>query len=143
MARRQVALQRSSVLPATPDTDGTFQASMADELASTVEHLLTTRYAGERLAEETQPKRMVPAVTAESLLAELATAKAARGGQPSSIAPDPATPRRSGSSIGKLLVLGCVAVVLVVVACRSPLRDYMPSPLRDQVDSVLARFNLR
>ena len=142
MARRQVALQRSSVPPATPETDGTFQAAVADELASTVEHLLTTRYAAERVAEESQPKRVLQTVTAESLLAELAAAKAARRDQPSSPAPDPKTARRSGSSAGRLFVLGLIAVVLLVMACRSPLKDYVPSPLRDQVDRVLARLNV-
>jgi len=142
MARRQVALQHTS-LPATSEPEGTFRASVADELASTVEHLLTTRYAAERLAEEVPATRLVQTVTSESLLAELAAARQAQGHQPVSRGAEPEPTQRSGSSIGKLFALGCIAVVVLVVACKSPLRDYVPSPLRDQVDSALARLNVR
>jgi hypothetical protein len=134
MARRQVGLQRSSLPPVKPETDGTFQASMANELADTVEHLLSTRYAAQRLAEESPPKRVVQTVTSESLLAELAAARQAQGYQPTSRAAEPEPPRRSGLSLGKILALGGVAVILLVFACLSPFRDYVPSPLRDQVD---------
>jgi hypothetical protein len=137
MARRQVGLQRS-IPSATPETTGTFQASIADELASTVEHLLATRYAAVRLAEEGPSKRVVQTITSESLLAELAAARQGQGYQPVSKVADTEPPRRSVSPVVRLMALGCVGVILLTLVCLSPFREYVPLPLRDQVDRITA-----
>jgi hypothetical protein len=143
MARRQVGLLRSDVRSVAPAATETFKASVADELASTVEHLLSTRYAVERLAEEAPAKRVVQTVTSESLLAELAEARQARGNEPASRVAEPEPSRRSGSPLVRLVAFGGIGIVLLVFACMSPFRDYVPSPVRDQVDVVLARFGVR
>lgn len=142
MARRQVGLLRSDPPSAAPAATETFQASIADELAGTVEHLLSTRYAGERPAEEAPAKRVVQTVTAESLLAELATARQARGNEPAARAAEPEPPRRSGSPLARIVAFAAIAVVLLAFACLSPYRDYVPAPLREQVDRALASLNL-
>jgi len=105
-------------------------------LASTVEHLLNTRYAGTRLTEEpsSRPRGVVQTITGESLLAELAAAKESRTDQPQRRAPE--TARRSGSFLGRAFACGCVAVILLTLVCMSPFRDYVPSPLRDRVDRI-------
>jgi hypothetical protein len=135
-ASRQVASQRSGPRLVAHEAHGTHQASMADELASTVEHLLSTRYAAARLAEEIPTRRVVQAITGESLLAELAAARQSGGGQPASRSADPETPQRSGSFLTRAFAFAGVAVILLTLVCMSPLRDYVPSPLRDQVDRI-------
>jgi hypothetical protein len=143
MARRQVGLLRSDLPSVAPATTETFQASIADELASTVEHLLSTRYAAERLAEEAPAKRVVQTVTSESLLDELAVARQARGNEPATRAAEPEPPRRSASPLIRIVAFGVVGIVLLVLVCLSPYRDYVPTPLRDQVDRALARLHVR
>src|SRR5258707_2577465 len=128
--------RRSDPRLGSHEAHGTYQASMADELAGTVEHLLNTRYAAARLAEEIPSRRVVQTITGESLLAELAAARQSRGDQPASRSADPETPRRSGSFLGRVFAFGGVAVILLTLVCLSPFRDYVPSPLRDQVDRV-------
>ena len=135
-APKQVASRRSDPRLGSHEAHGTYQASMADELAGTVEHLLNTRYAAARLAEEIPSRRVVQTITGESLLAELAAARQSRGDQPASRSADPETPRRSGSFLGRVFAFGCVAVILLTLVCLSPFRDYVPSPLRDQVDRI-------
>ncbi len=88
-----------------------YQATVADDLAGTT-------------------------VTAESLLAELAAARQSRGGQPRSRPADSEKPRRSGSFLGRTFACACVAMILLTLVCMSPLRDYVPSPLRDHVDRI-------
>lgn len=142
MARRQVGLLRPDAPPVAPAATETFQASVADELASTVEHLISTRYAAERLAEAAPVKRVMQTVTSDSLLAELATARHASGSEPATRAAQPAPPRRSGSPLARIVGFGVVGIVLLVSACLSPYRDYVPAPLRDQVDRALASLNV-
>lgn len=147
MAPRQVASQRSRLPLVSGEAEGTYQASMADELASTVEHLLSTRYAAARLAEEVPSRRVVHTITDESLLAELAAARQSGAShRASSRSDDSEMPRRSGSLLGRVFAFGCVAVILLTLGCLSPFRDYVPSPLRDHVDRIthfaLARLNV-
>jgi hypothetical protein len=143
MARRQVGLLRSDPPAVAPATAETFQASIADELTSTVEHLISTRYAAERLAEEAPAKRVMQTVTADSLLAELAAARQARGNEPASRAAEPEPPRRSASPLVRIVAFGVIGIVLLVFACLSPYRDYVPAPLRDHVDRALTSLNVR
>src|SRR5689334_16200830 len=142
MARRQVGLLRSDASSVAPATTETFQASVADELASTVEHLLSTRYAAERLAEEAPAKRVMQAVTSDTLLAELAAARQARGAEPATPAAEPEPERRSRSPLVRIVAFGVIGIVLLVFVCLSPYRDYVPAPLRDQVDRALASLNV-
>src|SRR5260221_9285952 len=76
---KNAAPRRSDPRLGSHEAHGTYQASMADELAGTVEHLLNTRYAAARLAEEIPSRRVVQTITGESLLAELAAARQSRG----------------------------------------------------------------
>src|SRR5260370_8239407 len=84
--------RRSDPRLGSHEAHGTYQASMADELAGTVEHLLNTRYAAARLAEEIPSRRVVQTITGESLLAELPAARQSRGAQPPSPPSDPHPP---------------------------------------------------
>jgi len=107
-------------------------------LAGTVEHVLNSRYSGTRVPEgpSSRPHGVAQTVTAESLLAELAAARQSRGGQPRSRPADSEKPRRSGSFLGRTFACACVAMILLTLVCMSPLRDYVPSPLRDHVDRI-------
>jgi hypothetical protein len=142
MARRQVGLLRSDVPSVAPAATETFQASIADELASTVEHLISTRYAAERLAEEAPAKRVMQTVTSESLLAELAAARQARGNEPATRVAESKPPRRSGSPVVRIVAFGVIGIVLLIFVCLSPYRDHVPAPLRDQVDRALASLHV-
>ena len=85
-----------------------------------------------------QVARVMPVVTVESLLAELAAAKQARGGQQvASPEGDPKTQPKSRSLAGRVFACVCAAIPLLVLVCMSPYRDYVPSPVRQQVDRVI------
>jgi hypothetical protein len=111
--------------PASQDR-ATYQATMADELASTVEHVLSTRYALARVTEQTAAKLQAVAqvVTSESLLAELA---AARPSRPSELpAAEPEAPRKKSPLLGLFAFVGC-AMILYGLLLKSPWHDQVPS----------------
>ncbi len=133
---RKVAALSSSLLVREQASAASYQAAVADDLAGTVEHVLNSRYSGTRIEEpSSRPRGVVQTITGESLLAELAAARADQP-QRASRSGDSETPRRSGSFLGRVFAFGCVAVVLLTLVCLSPFRDYVPSPLRYQVDRV-------
>lgn len=101
---------------------------MADELASTVEHLLSTRYAARRLAEESPSTRVVPTVTSESLLAELAAARKSGPAEPRAVVAE--EPRRARSPALRLFAVVGVAMIVYALLMKSPWRDQLPSPDR-------------
>jgi hypothetical protein len=126
MAPKQVASQRSSLPLVSDQTDGTFQASMADELASTIEHLLSVRYAAARVAEElpSRPQRIVHTITSESLMVELAAARQSRPAAPRTAEPE--TPRRPSPALRVFAVIGFVMIAYALLM-KSPWRDQVPS----------------
>ncbi len=75
-----------------------------------------------------RPHRVMPTVTAESLMAELAAAKQSGAGQHwVQSAPEKSeTPQHSGSAFDRALVYGAVAVGLFALLTMSPWRDRLP-----------------
>jgi hypothetical protein len=135
---RKVAELSSSLLVRHPPSAESYQAAVADDLASTVEHLLNSRYSGTRMTQEPSSRpRMAQTITDESLLAELAAARRSGGDRRGSLrTADSAMQRRSSSFLGRAFAGGCVAIILLTLVCMSPFRDYVPSPLREPVDRV-------
>ncbi len=76
-----------------------------------------------------RPHRVMPTITAESLLAELAAAKQS-GASPHWVQPGPEkseTPRKSSSAFDRALVYGAVVVGLFALLTVSPWRDRIPA----------------
>jgi hypothetical protein len=107
--------------------DRSYQAEMADDLASTVEHVLSTRYARASMMEqrETRPHPAVQEITSESLLTELAAAKRSRPAEP--CVGESKTPPRSGSPALRLLAFVGLAIIGYALLMKSPWRDQVPS----------------
>lgn len=107
-------------------------AAVVDELAATIEHVLSSRYASTRPAPDSAPKpRLVAsAVTADSLMAELKEARQARAGQGKPAAPlDSVHPARKAPSLfDRVFALGGIALVLFVALLLSPWRDSFLPP---------------
>lgn len=146
--RKAAALSSGLLVRQQPSAES-YQAAAADDLAGAVEHVLNSRYSATRVTEEPtpRPRGIMQPVTSESLLAELAAARQSGGDRPRSRSADQEKPRQSGSFLGRTFAFGCVAVILLTLACMSPFREYVPSPLRDSVDSITqfaqARINAR
>jgi hypothetical protein len=108
-------------------------AGMADELAATIEHVLGSRYAGTRPAVESAPppRRLGSAVTADSLMAELAAARQARSSDHDNARQLPKSsrvPRKAASLLDRLFAVGGIALVLFALLALSPWRDSLPLP---------------
>lgn len=110
-----------------PDT-----ATVADELAATIEHVLGSRYAGTRTAPEAEPKpRLVAsAVTSDSLMAELKQARQSRAPEdkPAASSRSAHRPKKAPSFLDRAFLFGGCALVLFVLLVLSPWRDTFLSP---------------
>jgi hypothetical protein len=112
------------------------QAAVADELASVVEHVLSTRYAGARLTEqaEARPRGVAQTVTSDTLLAELAVARQSTPREPR--AAESAAPKKSGSPLLRLFAFVGVAMIVYALLLRSPWHDQVPS-----IDRIVQLLN--
>jgi hypothetical protein len=114
------------------------QPAAADELAATIEHVLGSRYASGRQAQNSTPTPRVivgSAVTADSLLAELALARQARSEEGSSTtrrltgSSDPSrAPKKPTSLVDRAFAFGGLAIILFALLALSPWRDSLLSP---------------
>jgi hypothetical protein len=112
------------------------QPAAADELAATIEHVLGSRYASGRQAQNSTPTPRVivgSAVTADSLLAELALARQARseegGTRRRTGSSDPSrAPKKPTSLVDRAFAFGGLAIILFALLALSPWRDSFLSP---------------
>ena len=108
------------------------QPAAADELAATIEHVLVSRYAGARPVQDStsKPRLVVTAVTADSLLAELAEARQSRSGEkkPAAARRSPQAPKKPMSLLDRAFAFGGIALVLFALLVLSPWRDSFLSP---------------
>jgi hypothetical protein len=115
-----------------PATAASLQPVIADELAATIEHVLGSRYATGRPAQDPTPKaRLVTTeVTADSLIAELSLARQSRSGEskPAPSRQSSRAPKKPMSLLDRAFALGGVALVLFALLALSPWRDSVLSP---------------
>jgi hypothetical protein len=132
----KVAALSSGLLARQQPSADSYQAAVADDLASTVEHVLNTRYAVGRLTEQTASKlhAVAQVVTSDSLLAELAEARQSTPREPP--AAESAAPRKSGSPLLRLFAFVGVAMIVYALILKSPWRDQVPS-----IDRIVQLLN--
>jgi hypothetical protein len=133
---RKVAALSSGLLKQQQASAESHQAAAADDLASTVEHVLGSRYAGARAAEQTasKPQFVAQTVTSASLLAELAVAKASRPSEPR-VADAVTSSKRRSPLLGLFAFVGC-AMILYGFLLKSPWHDQVPS-----IDRIMQLLN--
>lgn len=124
---RKVAALSSGLLVRQQASGESYEAAVADDLAATVEHVLSTRYAGARPTDQTasRPHGVAQAITSESLLAELAAARQANPREPR--AADSAPSPKSGSPLLRLFAFAGVATIGYGLLMKSPWHDQIPS----------------
>ena len=120
-------------MPLTPPaTIASLQPAVADELTATIEHVLVSRYASGRPVQDTAPKpRLVAtAVTADSLMAELAQARQSQSEQnkPKSSRRSSRAPKKARSLLDRAFAFGGLALILFALLVLSPWRDSLLSP---------------
>lgn len=109
------------------------QPAAAAELAATIEHVLVSRYASNRKTQETpqKPHIALAAITADSLIAELAQARQSRSEQgeaASTPRPSSRPPKKATSVVDRIFAFGGLALVLFALLALSPWRDSFLSP---------------
>ena len=121
-----LAAQDTPPVPASTKVACEERTAIADELATTIEHVMSSRYAGGTAAVAAAPpaRPAIKAVTAESLMAELSAARqgkserAPRASEPSLLHAKPAP-----SLLDRAFVLAGVALILGALLFMSPWRD--------------------
>jgi len=106
------------------------QPAAADELAATIEHVLVSRYASKRPVQEpAKPHLAISAITADSLMAELAQARQSRTeGAASTSRQASRPPKKPASALDRMFAFGGIALVLFALLALSPWRDSFLSP---------------
>jgi hypothetical protein len=122
---RKVAALSAGLLDRQQASAESHQAAAAGDLASTVEHVLSSRYADARATEQTvsKPQFVAQTITAESLLAEIAVARQSRPAEPAAAE----TPQRSRSPALLLFGFAGFAMVLYGFLLKSPWHNQVPS----------------
>jgi hypothetical protein len=115
-----------------PAAAASLQPVIADELAATIEHVLVSRYATGRPAQDAtpQPRLAATEVTADSLIAELTLARQSRSDH-SKAAPSRQSsraPKKPASLLDRAFAFGGFALVLFALLVLSPWRDSVLSP---------------
>jgi hypothetical protein len=133
---RKAAALNSGLLVRQQAAAESHQAAAAGDLASTVEHVLSSRYADARATEQTvsKPQLVAQTVTSESLLAELAVAKASRPSEPR-VSDAVTSSRRRSPLLGLFAFIGC-AMILYGFLLKSPWHNQVPS-----MDRVMQLLN--
>ena len=124
---RKVAALSSGLRERQQASAESHQAAAADDLASTIEHVLSSRYAGAPATEQTasKPQFVAQTVTSDSLLAELGVAKASRPSEPR-VADAVTSSKRRSPLLGLFGFVGC-AMIVYGFLLKSPWHDQVPS----------------
>ena len=137
LSQELVAAEPPAVVgvPADPEEEpaASHQPAAADELAATIEHVLGSRYASGRQAQNSTPAPRAivgSAVTADSLLAELALARQSRAEESGSTSrratrsSDPSrAPKKPTSLVDRAFAFGGLALIVFALLALSPWRD--------------------
>jgi hypothetical protein len=125
-----LAAQDMRPVPASTKVAYEERTAIADELATTIEHVMSSRYAGGTVAvAAAAPARpAIKAVTAESLMAELSAARQGKS-ERAPRASEPSLPhaKPAPSLLDRAFVFAGVALVLGALLFMSPWRDQFVS----------------